>query len=75
MMQAAENPGRDVGSSVLFMVLADAPAEAARANWEPYNAGAADAALAGLPEQSQKDPRSGSETNVRQRADPTSAVN
>ncbi|PMC21812.1 pyrimidine utilization protein A, partial [Klebsiella aerogenes] len=31
--------------------------------------------LAWLTEQSQKDTRSGSDTNVRQMADPTSAVN
>ncbi|MBZ7322035.1 pyrimidine utilization protein A, partial [Klebsiella oxytoca] len=38
-------------------------------------AGADDEALAWLTEQSQKDTRSGSDTNVRQMADPTSAVN
>ena len=49
--------------------------EAARAKWEHYKAGADDEALAWLTEQSQKDTRSGSDTNVRQMADPTSAVN
>ncbi|HFK1639215.1 TPA: pyrimidine utilization protein A, partial [Klebsiella oxytoca] len=48
---------------------------AARAKWEHYKAGADDEALAWLTEQSQKDTRSGSDTNVRQMADPTSAVN
>ncbi|HEI8717916.1 TPA: pyrimidine utilization protein A, partial [Klebsiella oxytoca] len=43
--------------------------------WEHYKAGADDEALAWLTEQSQKDTRSGSDTNVRQMADPTSAVN
>ncbi len=37
--------------------------------------GADEEALAWLTEQSQKDTRSGSDTNVRQMADPTSAVN
>ncbi|HFK3514271.1 TPA: pyrimidine utilization protein A, partial [Klebsiella oxytoca] len=46
-----------------------------RAKWEHYKAGADDEALAWLTEQSQKDTRSGSDTNVRQMADPTSAVN
>ena len=75
MMQAAEKTGRDVGSYVLFMVIADETDEAARAKWEHYKAGADDEALAWLTEQSQKDTRSGSDTNVRQMADPTSAVN
>lgn len=67
--------GRDVGSYVLFMVIADETDEAARAKWEHYKAGADEEALAWLTEQSQKDTRSGSDTNVRQMADPTSAVN
>lgn len=75
MMQAAEKTGRDVGSYVLFMVIADETDEVARAKWEHYKAGADDEALAWLTEQSQKDTRSGSDTNVRQMADPTSAVN
>jgi pyrimidine oxygenase len=57
------------------MVIADETDEAARAKWEHYKAGADDEALAWLTEQSQKDTRSGSDTNVRQMADPTSAVN
>lgn len=75
MMQAAEKTGRDVGSYVLFMVIADETDEAARVKWEHYKAGADEEALAWLTEQSQKDTRSGSDTNVRQMADPTSAVN
>jgi alkanesulfonate monooxygenase SsuD/methylene tetrahydromethanopterin reductase-like flavin-dependent oxidoreductase (luciferase family) len=59
-----------VGSYVLFMVIADETDEAARAKWEHYKAGADDEALAWLTEQSQKDTRSGSDTNVRQMADP-----
>ncbi|HCI2364682.1 TPA: LLM class flavin-dependent oxidoreductase, partial [Klebsiella oxytoca] len=72
---AAEKTGRGVGSYVLFMVIADETDEAARAKWEHYKAGTDDEALAWLTEQSQKDTRSGSDTNVRQMADPTSAVN
>ncbi|PAT28021.1 pyrimidine utilization protein A [Klebsiella pneumoniae] len=63
------------GVYVLFMVIADETDEAARAKWEHYKAGADEEALAWLTEQSQKDTRSGSDTNVRQMADPTSAVN
>ncbi|MFY3739304.1 pyrimidine utilization protein A, partial [Escherichia coli] len=47
----------------------------ARAKWERYKDGADDEALSWLTEQSQKDTRSGADTNVRQMADPTSAVN
>lgn len=43
--------------------------------WEHYKAGADEEALSWLTEQSQKDTRSGTDTNVRQMADPTSAVN
>jgi pyrimidine oxygenase len=75
MILAAEKTGREVGSYVLFMIIADETDEAARAKWEHYKAGADNEALAWLTEQSQKDTRSGADTNVRQMADPTSAVN
>ncbi|EPC0458076.1 LLM class flavin-dependent oxidoreductase [Escherichia coli] len=65
----------DAGSYVLFMVIADETDDAARAKWEHYKAGADEEALSWLTEQSQKDTRSGTDTNVRQMADPTSAVN
>ncbi len=60
---------------VLFMIIADETDEAARAKWESYKAGADTEALAWLTEQSGKDTKSGADTNVRQMADPTSAVN
>jgi len=75
MKAAAEASGRDVGSYVLFMIIAAETDEAARAKWEHYKAGADEEALAWLTTQSQQDKRSGSDTNVRQMADPTSAVN
>jgi hypothetical protein len=65
MQQAAEKTGREVGSYVLFMVIADETDDAARAKWEHYKAGADDDALSWLTEQSQKDTRSGADTNVR----------
>ncbi len=58
-----------MGSYVLFMVIADETDEAARAKWERYKDGADDEALSWLTEQSQKDTRSGADTNVRQMAD------
>lgn len=75
MKSAADLAGRDVGSYVLFMVIADETDEAAREKWERYKDGADEEALAWLTTQSQQDKRSGSDTNVRQMADPTSAVN
>ena len=60
MKEAADKTGRDVGSY---------------AKWERYKEGADEEALSWLTEQSQKDTRSGADTNVRQMADPTSAVN
>jgi pyrimidine oxygenase len=67
--------GRDVTSYVLFMIIADETDEAARAKWEHYKAGADTEAIAWLGQQSAADTRSGADTNVRQMADPTSAVN
>ncbi|WP_053145708.1 pyrimidine utilization protein A [Erwinia billingiae] len=75
MKKAADEVGRDVGSFVLFMIIADETDEAARAKWEHYKAGADEDALSWLTTQSQQDKTSGSDTNVRQMADPTSAVN
>ncbi|WP_342755182.1 pyrimidine utilization protein A [Pantoea sp. MBD-2R] len=75
MKNAADEAVRDVGSYVLFMIIADETDDAARAKWESYKEGADEEALAWLTTQSQQDKRSGSDTNVRQMADPTSAVN
>ncbi len=46
MQEAASETGRNVGSYVLFMVIADETDDAARAKWEHYKAGADDEALA-----------------------------
>ena len=43
--------------------------------WEHYKAGADEGALAWLTEQAAADTKSGDDTNVRQLADPVSAVN
>jgi len=75
MRAAAEKTGRDVSSYVLFMVIADETDEAARAKWEHYKAGADQEAISWLGLQSAADTKSGADTNVRQMADPVSAVN
>jgi len=75
MADASKKTGRAVSSFVLMMVIADETDEAARAKWEHYKAGADHEAIAWLGEQSAADKKSGADTNVRQMADPTSAVN
>ncbi len=75
MRAAAAKTGRDVASYVLFMIIADETDEAARAKWEHYKAGADQEAISWLGLQSAADTRSGPDTNVRQMADPVSAVN
>lgn len=72
---AKAKTGRAVSSYVLFMVISDETDEAAHAKWEHYKAGADQEAIAWLGVQSAADTKSGADTNVRQMADPTSAVN
>jgi pyrimidine oxygenase len=67
--------GREVGSFLLFMIIVAETDEAALAKWEHYKAGADTEALAWLTHQSGVDTTSGPNSNVRQLADPTSAVN
>lgn len=75
LRQATAKSGREVNSCVLFMVIAEETEAAARAKWELYKDGADQAALQWLGDQAAVDTRSGSDTNVRQMSDPTSAVN
>ena len=73
--EVAARFGRQIDSYALFMIIADETDAAARAKWEHYKAGADQGALSWLTEQAAADTRSGGDTNVRQLADPTSAVN
>ena len=73
LQAACAKTGRHVTSCVLFMVIADESDEAARAKWEHYKAGADEEAIAWLGEQGAAD--KGADSNIRQMADPTSAVN
>jgi pyrimidine oxygenase len=73
LIEATKRTGRNVTTFALFMVIADETDEAARAKWELYKAGADTEALAWLTEQAGVD--KSADTNVRQLADPTSAVN
>ena len=75
LIEATAKTGRHVTTYVLMMVIADETDEAARAKWEHYKAGADQEAIAWLGGQAAADTKSGADTNVRQMADPTSAVN
>ena len=75
LAEATQQTGRAVTTFALFMIIADETDDAARAKWEHYKAGADTEALSWLTTQSAADTRSGADTNVRQMADPTSAVN
>jgi pyrimidine oxygenase len=73
LLEATAKTGRHVTSFALFMIIADETDEAAFIKWELYKAGADTEALAWLTDKSSAD--KSADTNVRQLADPTSAVN
>ncbi|MGJ8523528.1 Pyrimidine monooxygenase RutA [Carnimonas sp. R-84981] len=75
LQAATKKTGRRVTTFVLMMVIADETDQLARTKWEHYKAGADQQALEWLGVQGAADKSSGSDTNVRQLADPTSAVN
>ncbi len=66
---------RRVTCYALFMIIADETDEAVMAKWELYKSGVDTEAVRWLTTQSAADTRSGPDTNVRQMANPTSAVN
>ena len=75
LLAAAAKTGRDVGSYVLFMVIADETDELARATWESYRAGADVDALAWMADQGGKDQTADSTATARQINLPEGAVN
>ncbi|MHB2207724.1 pyrimidine utilization protein A [Methylobacterium sp. CM6257] len=75
LAEASAKTGRRVTSYALFMVIAAETDAAAMATWEHYKAGADAEAIAWLGVQGAADTKSGSDTNVRQLADPAAAVN
>lgn len=75
LIDATAKTGRDVTTYVLMMVIADETDAAALAKWEHYKAGADQEAIAWLGQQGAADTKSSGDTNVRQMANPTSAVN
>ena len=75
MREVAAEVGRDIPCYSLVMVIAGETDAEAEAKWELYKNGADHEALAWLTQQGAADTKSGGDTNVRQLADPTSAVN
>ncbi|MDO6683613.1 MULTISPECIES: pyrimidine utilization protein A [unclassified Oceanobacter] len=73
--KATADSGRDVTSVALFMVIAADTDDEARARWESYKDGVDEEAVAWLGQQGAADTKSKGDTNIRQMADPTSAVN
>jgi pyrimidine oxygenase len=73
LIEANKVTGRSVTTYVLMMVIAGETDEAARAKWDAYKAGADQGAISWLGEQGAADKKA--DSNVRQLADPTSAVN
>ena len=73
LVKACAKTGRHVTACVLFMIIAAESDEAAHARWEHIKAGADEEAIAWLGEKGAAD--KGSDSNLRQMANPTSAVN
>jgi pyrimidine oxygenase len=75
LIEATAKTGRRVTSYVLVMIIADETDAAAEAKWEHYKAGVDHEAIAWLGAQGAADTRPDADTNVRQLADPSFAVN
>ncbi len=75
LLAATARTGRRVTCYALFMIIADETDEAATAKWELYKSGVDTEAVRWLADQSAADTSSGADANVRQMANPTSAVN
>jgi pyrimidine oxygenase len=75
MMQAAARTGRDVGTYVLFMVIADETDAAAMAKWQHFNAGADAGALAWMFEQAGADKAATGGSRAKAMVLPEGAIN
>ncbi|KAI1771323.1 pyrimidine utilization protein A [Hypoxylon cercidicola] len=75
LVEAASKTGRDVGSYVLFMVIADETDEAAQAKWKLYNEGADVEALSWMKSQSSKDTKADAHSTAKFLGLPEGAVN
>jgi pyrimidine oxygenase len=70
-----DRTGRNVGTYLLTMIIADETDEAAMAKWQLYRDGADQEALAWLTNQAAPNAKAGANTNTTQLAHPDSAVN
>ena len=75
MLAAAARTGRDVGTYVLLMVIADETDEAAMAKWRHYNDGADTTALAWMAGQAGADPNATEGSTAKSIALPEGAIN
>lgn len=75
LLRAGAITGRDIGSYVLFMVIADETDEKAQAKWQLYNDGADKAALSWMSDQGSKDVNADAGGSARSMNLPVGAVN
>jgi pyrimidine oxygenase len=75
LTEAAAKTGRDVGSYILYMVIADATDERAHAKWQSYRDGADVDALSWMSDQGGKDHTAGETSTARHINLPEGAVN
>ncbi|MCB8882587.1 pyrimidine utilization protein A [Acidisoma cellulosilytica] len=75
LVEAAAATGRDVGSYMLFMVIADETDEKAQAKWQAYRDGADVDALSWMADQGGKDHTAGETSTARHINLPEGAVN
>ncbi|KAH6654396.1 putative pyrimidine monooxygenase ruta [Truncatella angustata] len=75
LVEASEKTGRDVGSYVLFMVIADETDEKAQAKWKLYNDGVDHDALSWMSKESSKDTKADANSTAKNIALPEGAVN
>lgn len=69
LVEAAAQTGRDVGSYVLFMIIAEETDEEAEAKWKLYNEGADREALAWMKDQGSKDTKADANATVSKLAE------
>ena len=75
LLAAAQATGRDIGSYVLLMVIADETDAAAMAKWQLYNDGADATALSWMADQGAGDPNASEGSTARSITAPQGAVN
>jgi pyrimidine oxygenase len=75
LLKAAAKTGRDIGSYVLMMVIADETDEAAMAKWQSYRAGADMGALKWMADQGDKDPNASADSTAKAISLPEGAIN